>query len=68
MRFFCFYCGKQRKKVKLVSERNIEDVKTTKGFTSWRKAPQCLAERPQTHCYKSAASHHVVIPKCKDLG
>ena len=41
---------------------------TTKGFSSWKKAPQCFDERQQTHCHKSAASYHVVIPKCEDVG
>ena len=65
---FCFYCATQRKKGILDSERNIEDEYTSKGFSSWKKAPQCFEEHQQTHCHKSAASYHVVIPKCKDVG
>ena len=51
----------------LVSERNIEDS-YTKRFSLWKKAPQCFKEHQQTNCHKSAASNHVVIPKCKDVG
>ena len=65
---FCFYCAMQRKKGKQDSERNREDAYTSKGFSSWKKAPQCFVEHQQTHCHKSAASYHVVIPKYKDLG
>ena len=57
-----------KKKGTLDSERNIEDAYTTKGFSSWKKAPQCFEEHQQTHCHKSAASYHVVISKCKDVG
>ena len=65
---FCFYCATQRKKGTLGSKRNIKDAHTTKGFSSWKKAPQCFDERQQTHCHKSAASYHVVIPKFEDVG
>ena len=65
---FCFYCATQRKKGTLDSKSNIEDAYTTKGSSSWKKAPQCFEEHQQTHCHKSAASYHVVIPKCKDVG
>ena len=64
---FCFYCATQRKKETLVSERNIEDAYTTKGFSSWKKAPQSFEEHQQANCYKSPVSYHVVIPKCKDV-
>ena len=43
-------------------------IRTTKGFSSWKKAPQCFEEHQYTHCHKSAASYHVAIPKCKDVG
>ena len=41
---FFFYCATQRKKGTMVSERNIGDAYTTKGFNSWKKAPQCFEE------------------------
>ena len=63
----CFYCTMQRKKGTLVSERNIEDAYTTKGFSSWKKALQCFEEHQQTHCNKFAASYHVVVQKCKEM-
>ena len=65
---FCFYCATQRKKRKLDIERNLEDAYTTKGFSSWKKAPPHFEERQETHCHKNTALHHVVIPKCKDVG
>ena len=33
---------------------------TTKGL--------CFEEHQQTQCHKSAASYHIVILKCKDIG
>ena len=68
MRCFASTCATQRKKGTLCSERNIEDAYTTKGFSSWKKAPQCFQEHQQTHCHKPRASYHVVISKCKDVG
>ena len=65
---FCFYCTTRRIKETLVRERNIEDTCTTKAFSYWKKARQCFQEHQQTHCHKSAASYHVVIPKSKDVG
>ena len=65
---FCFCCATQRKKETLVRERNIEGAYTTKGFSSWKKAPQYFEEHQQTHCHKSTALYHVVIRKCKDVG
>ena len=66
---FCFYCATQRKKGTLDSEKNVKDAYTTKGFSSWKKSPQCFEEhqQTQTYCHKSAASYHV-IPKGKDAG
>ena len=65
---FCFYCSTQRKKATLNNERNVEDAYTNKGFSSWKKAPQCFEEHKQTNFHKGAASYHVVILKCKDIG
>ena len=65
---FCFYCATQRKKGIQVSERNIEDAYTTKGFSLWKKATQRFEEHQQLHCHESAASYHVLIPNCKDIG
>ena len=65
---FCFYCSTQRKKATLNNERNIEDAYTNKGFSLWKKAPQCFEEHKQIHCHKGAFSYHVDILKCKDVG
>ena len=65
---FCFFSATQRKKETLDSGRNRKDAYTTKGFSSWKKAPQCFEEHQQTHCHKNAASYHIAIPKCKDVG
>ena len=46
----------------------MEDAYTTRGFSLWKKAPRCFREHQQKHCYKSAASYHVAIPKCKYVG
>ena len=32
------------------------------------KKPTMFRGTSYTHCHKSAASYHVVIPKCKDVG
>ena len=47
---------------------NKEAAYISKGFKSRKKAPKCFEEHHQTRCHKSAATYHVVIPKCKDVG
>ena len=65
---FCFYLCYTTKEWNAGQRSLIEDAYTSKGFSSWKKAPQCFEEHQQTHYHKSAAWYHVVIPTCKDIG
>ena len=68
---FSLYCATQGKKGILDNERNRKDAYTTRDvYTIYfvEKAPHCFEEHHQTHRHKNAASYHVVIPKCKDVG
>ena len=64
----CFYCHTQEKRGNLTDQMNKEDGYIKKGFSSWNKAPKCFYEDQNLSCHKAAASYHLVVPQCADVG
>ena len=51
-----------------MDQTNKGDVYIKKGFSSWKKAPNCFYGYKNPLCYKTAASYHLVVPQCADVG
>ena len=63
-----FYCHTQEKRGNLTDQRNKEDVYIKKVFSSWKKAPKYFYKHQNSSCHKAAASNHLVVPQCADVG
>ena len=65
---FCHYSVVQERKGDLKDQRNKEETYITKGFSAWRKAPKCFQAYQDSACHKAAASYHLTISQCQDVG
>ena len=64
----CFYCHTQEKRGNLTDQTNKEDASIKNGFSFCKKAPKCFYKHQNISCHKAAASYHLVVPPCADVG
>ena len=57
-----------KKRGNLTDQTNKEDPYIKKEFSSWKKTPKCFYEHRNSSCHKAAASYHLVVPQCANVG
>ena len=63
-----FLLSHPKKRGNLTDQTNREDAYIKKEFSSWKKTPKCFYEHRNSSCHKAAASYHLVVPQCANVG